>query len=460
MNKGKTKIRNRILFVISVMMLLTFMLIGLIFNFAARQYIQSSAVALIDDNISKIEQAESNRTSLAEDENVRINMRDNNFRLDSNILRIDSDYNLQNDRDITDEMTEIITAVKSKKIAVTDFRNERIATAASQYLVSVFETTNDQDDEMVYWLIYADITGLSIFSGTINIFLIILVCIMFIFVVIVTFFLSSSITRPIQKLSSFALNIGRGDFAPNDFTFKDQEFEDLNMALNKSAKQLGIYDNEQKTFFQNVSHELRTPLMSIQCYAEGISCDLMDPKNASETILEETNRLTEMVKDLLYISKIDNITSTYATTKVELRDIIRECARRHQAVADKKQVKFSFDFSELPVYLDCVSELISRTVNNLISNAIRYASSEIILSCRQDNEQIEICVSDDGHGIDANTMPHIFERFYKGANGNYGIGLSIVKTIIEQHNGKISANNTDTGGAVFTVSLPCKTGKE
>jgi signal transduction histidine kinase len=179
----------------------------------------------------------------------------------------------------------------------------------------------------------------------------------------------------------------------------------------------------------------------------------MEPKKASETILLETARLNEMVKDLLYISKIDNITSAFTATSVNLIEIIRECARRHQAVAEKKQVKFPFAFEQDTVYFDCVDELISRAIENLISNAIRYAKSEIIISCTKIMDKIEICVKDDGAGIGEKTLPHIFERFYKGEDGDYGIGLSIVKSIIEQHGGGIKAENTNDGGAVFTAVL-------
>jgi len=281
-----------------------------------------------------------------------------------------------------------------------------------------------------------------------------IVFVLFLITNVVTFFLSNSITRPIEKLGEFASKIGRGDFSLNDFVFMDEEFESLNIALNNSAKQLGIYDSEQKKFFQNVSHELRTPLMSIQCQAEGISFGLMDSKKASETILFETHRLSDMVTDLLYISKIDNITTVYKTAKVDLLEIIRLCAQRQQVVADKKDIRFSFCFAEPAIEYECAGELISRAVDNLISNAIRYASAEIILSCSKTQQQITICVSDNGCGIEPESLPHIFERFYKSNSGNHGIGLAIVKSIAEQHYGNITAKNKPDGGAEFIITLP------
>ena len=382
-------------------------------------------------------------------------VRGNLFRIEANMFFLDDKYNLLGEQIPSNQTQEIARAVKERNLDLSGLRNERIASDDGVYFISAFYALNPRIIETAYLVIYADVTGLSYFASTINTFLIVLVCIMFVAAAFFAFFLSNSITRPIRELCTLAANIGRGDFTPNDYGFKDIEFVELNAALNKSAKQLGIYDSEQKAFFQNASHELRTPLMSIQCYAEGISCGLMKPEEASNTILQETARLNEMVKDLLYISKIDNITAAYTTTKTDLITVIRGCAARQQAVADKEQIRFSFDLDKQPVYCECVGELISRAVENLITNAIRYASSEIVISCHKEAGLITICVADDGHGIDSETMPHIFERFYKGKDGNHGIGLSIVKSITEQHGGSIEAENNN-GGAMFTITLPSK----
>ena len=284
--------------------------------------------------------------------------------------------------------------------------------------------------------------------------LLIVVSVMFVVAVVVTYFLSNSLTRPIEKLGEFAQNIGRGDFTPNDFQFNEIELEDLNMALNKSVRQLAEYDSEQKTFFQNASHELRTPLMSIRCYAEGIAFDIMEPKTASETILQETDKLADLVTDLLYISKIDNITTAYANAEVDLTALIRDAATRQEAQAAKREIRFTFDFDEGAIYYTCVGELLARAMDNLISNAIRYATSEIVLSCHKQARQIEIRVADDGAGIAPELLPHVFERFTKGADGNHGVGLAIVKTIVEQQGGQVVVRNKAAGGAAFTITLP------
>jgi len=289
--------------------------------------------------------------------------------------------------------------------------------------------------------------------GRIGLISIILMGVMFLVATIVTYFLANSITWPIEKLGQFARQLGHGDFTPNDYAFAEEELEVLNTALNKSARQLGIYNSEQKAFFQNASHELRTPLMSIKCYAEGISFGIMEPKQASETILQETDNLSDLVTDLLYIAKIDNITTAYQTSQTDLAQLIRDAVARQEALAAQRELRFVLDIDE--IHYECIAELIARALDNLISNAIRYAKTEIMLSCKQRMNGIEICVTDDGAGIEAEALPHVFERFYKGAGGNHGIGLSIVKSIAEQHNGHVTAENSDEGGgAVFAMTLP------
>ena len=111
-------------------------------------------------------------------------------------------------------------------------------------------------------------TAVEAFTGRAGVILIFIVGIMFLVSVVATFFLSNSITHPIEKLNKFAQGIGKGNFDTNDFEFQDEELENLNMAFNKSVQQLSVYDKTQKDFFQNASHELRTPLMSIKVYAE------------------------------------------------------------------------------------------------------------------------------------------------------------------------------------------------
>ncbi|MCL2092677.1 MAG: HAMP domain-containing histidine kinase [Treponema sp.] len=446
----------------SFLLFAAFLIIGIIFNIAARQYIQANAIAQLDRSYNAIQDAiDIAEVILLDLPRERVNdrafsfaMRRNEFRIESNIFILNSDLAPVANQYISETSQEILNTIQHERLSLEGMQNRMIRTEDGSYYVSSYHLPNPGIEETVYGIIYADITGLSNFAQTVNRFLILLVCVMFVIAVISSFFLSEAITGPIKKLSAFAASIGQGNFSAQDYGFKDKEFDDLNKALNRSAKQLEIYDGEQKTFFQNVSHELRTPLMTIQCYAEGIQVGLMDPKEASDTILTESMRLNEMVKDLLYISKLDNITPAFPVSCIDLIPVVKECARKQEALAEKSQLQFTYCFDREPVLCDCVEELITRALENLISNALRYASTQINISCQRAGSLAIICVQDDGPGISETQLPHIFERFYKGQGGKYGIGLSIVKAIIDQHLGTVKAENNSTGGAIFTIMIP------
>lgn len=267
--------------------------------------------------------------------------------------------------------------------------------------------------------------------------------------------LADSMVQPLRLFRNFVRQIGRGDFSPNSHTFVNEEFNELNQSLNNAARQLAAYDAEQKTFFQNVSHELRTPLMSIKSYAEGINRGIMDAKSASTTILEATDRLTGMVEDILYVSRLDSV-AVPLMEQANLRALVAECIRAQMPVADERGIKINFVADDEPIFVLCAEEYIARAVDNLISNALRYARAAILVECHAIGGNVTIRVTDDGPGFEADALPRVFERFYRGKNGLTGIGLATVKSITDQHKGTAAAENGKNGGAILTISLPRK----
>ena len=210
----------------------------------------------------------------------------------------------------------------------------------------------------------------------------------------------------------------------------------------------------QQTFFQNASHELKTPLMAIQGYAEGIQAGVMDTGSAAEVILEESDRMTELVEELLDISKIDMGRQQLALSETDIRELLYDSIRAVEpAAAASGGIAIVPDFPEKPVMVSCDDTRLRRAVTNVLSNGVRYARSQLRLTCRTDKRHVTIRIQDDGDGIAAEDLPHIFDRFYMGKNGKSGIGLSLAKEIIHLHKGTIRAYNGD-GGAVFEISIP------
>ena len=208
----------------------------------------------------------------------------------------------------------------------------------------------------------------------------------------------------------------------------------------------------QQTFFQNASHELKTPLMAIQGYAEGIQAGVMDTGGAAEVILKESDRMTELVDELLDISKIDMGRQQLTLSEMDVRELLYDSIRAVEpAAADG--ITIAPDFPDEPVMLSCDDTQMRRAVTNILTNGLRYARSELRLTCRMDKRHVTIRIQDDGDGIAEADLPHIFDRFYMGKSGKSGIGLALTKEIIHLHKGTIRAYNGD-GGAVFEISIP------
>ena len=209
----------------------------------------------------------------------------------------------------------------------------------------------------------------------------------------------------------------------------------------------------QQTFFQNASHELKTPLMAIQGYAEGIQAGVMDAGGAAEGILAESDRMTELVDELLDISKIDMGRQPLALSEMDVRELLYDSIRAVEPTVVSSGITIVPDFPEEPVMVSCDDTRLRRAVTNILSNGVRYARSQLRLTCRADRRQVTIRIQDDGDGIAEEDLPHIFDRFYMGKSGKSGIGLALTREIIHLHKGTIRAYNGDTG-AVFEISFP------
>ncbi|MCL2356548.1 MAG: HAMP domain-containing histidine kinase [Defluviitaleaceae bacterium] len=301
-------------------------------------------------------------------------------------------------------------------------------------------------------IIYTDVTDMHAFSAVAMRILVIAAVVLWLLSTLVAGVLADSFMKPLRLLRDFVRQIGRGDFTPNTHGFVNEEFDELNRSLNSAALRLAAYDNEQKAFFQNVSHELRTPLTIIKMYAEGIRSGVMN-KDAASTILDAENRLAAMVDEILYISRLGSV-SVPQMEEINLHIIVSECIRQQRPLSEMRDVEIRYVPIAAPVSANCAMNHIERAINNLISNAIRYAKTVIIVECYTSGDMATIRVSDDGPGFEPNSLPHVFERFYRGTGGLSGIGLSTVKAVAELHLGTAVAENSPKGGAILTLNIP------
>lgn len=262
------------------------------------------------------------------------------------------------------------------------------------------------------------------------------------------------IVRATKRLCREAERIGGGAFGNIEPPFALAELEELRLSMNRMSDRLRQADEAQKTFFQNVSHELRNPLMSISGYAQGIERGVFAaPQEAAGTILEESTRLTALVNDLLRLSRLENGGDKAVLTPVPLLDALEDSMDRFRGLALQKGVSLRLTPFDAALCALGDEELLGQVLDNLLSNAIRYAQKTVTatVTCRQ--ETVSVTVLDDGGGIAPEDLPHIFERCYKGKGGNFGIGLTIARSAALKMEGRLTAENPAEGGAAFTLVL-------
>ncbi|MBO5248575.1 MAG: HAMP domain-containing histidine kinase [Clostridia bacterium] len=236
------------------------------------------------------------------------------------------------------------------------------------------------------------------------------------------------------------------------------EVGDLARSIDRMARSLSEYDARQKKFLQNASHELRTPLMSIRGYVEGLNDGVFtDTEEVSKQVLEQVSRLEKLTDELIYLSKIETADEVISKAPASVRDLLDEASSRVSGFTGLDGVKLVYGkIADVTVNVD--GETIVTAITNLFSNAFRFAASEIEVSAFLRDGNVVICVQDDGPGIPPDEIDHIFDRFFKGRQGKYGLGLSIVNAIVVAHNGVARAYNRPEkdgkSGAVFEIVLP------
>lgn len=443
MIEHKWKMQNRIFIMIITLIFIVFVLVFIAFNFFINEYIQTNAKS----------QLELFTTNHNEKENVdwqdTAKQPKNKVGAYVEAFVIDDNYVILHEYNNNTQAVAIADYLSENNTTLSTITNMRISVDDSVFYLTAQADEKHNGSNIIF---YADTTTISNFADTINIILIVVVIVAIALSFGIAVIISRSITKPVKHISDFAEQIGKSNFETNAYDFKDKEFIALSESMNKTAKQLAIYDTNQKTFFQNVSHELKTPLMSIKLNAEGINEKIMAPDKSSNIIISEADRLNELVEDLLFISSIDNITQRDPMEVNDIRDTFSLCAVNQKSIADKKNIRFVYDFQEEPVMLLYSEKHMYRALYNLISNAIQFAKSTIALTCKIEKNVAILTVSDDGSGISSNDLPYIFDRFYKGENGNNGIGLSIVKSVIDLHQGIVSVACTDH--TTFKIEIP------
>jgi two-component system sensor histidine kinase CssS len=268
--------------------------------------------------------------------------------------------------------------------------------------------------------------------------------------------LSKSIVKPVNTLCNQARNIAKGKYDSLPENSDCAEIQILARQFNEMSQLLKEQDKMQKTFLQNASHELRTPLMSIQGYAEGIAKGIFtETEKTAEIIQQESNRLKVLVEQLLTLSRIETIAIKRELTAVNLTGMLKEYRQRLEGYALKENKEILFDTLTETIIAYVDEEMLWQAVSNVLSNSVSHSRKRVRINISRDEDFVKIDICDDGPGIDEADLPHIFERFYKGKGGNFGLGLSIAFSAMAGMGGGLKAFNR-IDGACFSLFIPVR----
>jgi heavy metal sensor kinase len=271
--------------------------------------------------------------------------------------------------------------------------------------------------------------------------------------------------RPVVALTEQAERIGRKELGERlPIIRSGDELERLSLALNRMIDRLEEALAHNQRFSADASHELRTPLTIIRGELEGLLeiPELEAPAvEGLSSALDETDRMARIVHNLMTISRLDGGGERIEMKPVEMTGILKTTLDHMSLLADEKGIEVRCE-DPAPVWVTGDAMRLKQVIVNLVDNAIKYTADGglILVRLHAQNEQAVMAVADNGIGISAESLPHVFERFYRTdkarsrESGGTGLGLAIVKAICSAHNGTVSVESAENKGSTFQVRLP------
>lgn len=274
-----------------------------------------------------------------------------------------------------------------------------------------------------------------------------------------------TVERPLKRILDATQKITDGDFTVRIIPYHGidsmNEFDAIIENFNKMAKELNNVETLRTDFIANVSHELKTPLAIIQNYATM----LQDPSLPGEkqveyakTVTDASRRLTDLITNILKLNKLENQQIFPDSKKYDLGEQLCECLLGFEDVWEKKELDIETDIDE-NVMITAESELLTHVWNNLFSNAMKFteAGGKITVNLKVEGDYAVVRVSDTGCGMSPEVGKHMFEKFYQGdkshATQGNGLGLALVKRVIDIFRSEISVDSTLGKGSTFIVRL-------
>lgn len=283
-----------------------------------------------------------------------------------------------------------------------------------------------------------------------------------------------SVATPLVKLRKATQNIKEGnlDFVldvegTDEFSELCRDFEEMRRRLKESAEEKIILDKENKELISNISHDLKTPITAVKGYVEGIMDGVADTPEKMDryvrTIYNKTNEMDHLINELTFYSKIDTNRIPYTFSKLNVEDYFSDCAEEIGLELETRGIQLYYaNYVDRNVQVIADGEQIRRVIHNIIGNAIKYMDKQkgvIQIRVKDVGDFVQVEIEDNGKGIASKDLAFIFDRFYRtdvsrnSSKGGSGIGLSIVRKIMEDHGGKVWATSREGIGTIMYFVL-------
>jgi len=280
--------------------------------------------------------------------------------------------------------------------------------------------------------------------------------------------LSRTLTRPIRELTQATHAVSEGDLSQQVPVRSNDELGELAKAFNRMSTELSRSVNSRKQMTADIAHELRTPLSLILGHAEAVHDGVLPPTPENfEIIREEATRLEHLVNDLRILSLADAGELSITPQIIEPERLVNEVAALYQYQTQKKNISLDVDIAPQLPNIQVDPGRMTQVLTNILDNATRHTpeGGHIILAAKQIDYDVEISIQDSGPGLPAENLERIFERFYRTDSarqrdgevpGGSGLGLAIAKSIVQAHDGQLSAESEAGSGLKIKILLPGK----
>jgi two-component system sensor histidine kinase GlrK len=273
-----------------------------------------------------------------------------------------------------------------------------------------------------------------------------------VFGIIISIFITLNITKPLSIIKKKTREVANGNFGDKLEVTSPPEIHELANAFNTMCSKLKEIDKLKSDFFSSMSHELRTPLTS------GSGYESAQERKLLTIINEECSRLINLVNSLLDLSKIEAGMMVYNFTRADLSHLISKVIRELEPLTQTKNIKLETNITESLPHAKIDTDRIKDVMRNLIGNAIKFTPTDgiVTLSVETEDGMIKVAVADTGDGIAKENLDAIFNKYYQEGNNNKGtgLGLFIVKNIIDAHGGNVWVEDTSEQGTTFAFVLP------